>query len=84
MQRDRYPAEIFEFDSMINDALSIILDLDLQTPALRETLGQPINLGGMGITSACIIARASFYANRNKKLETPFATLSLGRDVKRN
>ena len=61
---DFYPTEISEFDTMINDALSIILDLDFQTPALRETLGLPFNLGGMGITSASIIARASFYASR--------------------
>jgi hypothetical protein len=52
------------FDSMINEALSVILDLDLQTPALRETLGLPFRLGGMGITSASIISTASFYASR--------------------
>jgi hypothetical protein len=51
---DIYPAEIIKFDSMINEALSVILDLDLQTPALCETLGLPFKLGGMGITSESI------------------------------
>jgi hypothetical protein len=77
---DIYPTETINFDSMINKALSVILDLDLQAPALRETLGLPFRLGGMGITSASILATASFYASRVQSSKMQTLLMNLNQD----